>query len=159
MAGPGRYSSLANGRYDSTTLSHGHQKWGHIWAQQGYLAILVDGFARSGFPDGIHHQGYSQRRGKRQRGHGAAVRCLWRVGLFAHTQRRRARSDRAAGLVERRERHACDDVVHNTGAEIADAGHRVSRRRRVLSRLRTEGKIQGGPPPLRPGPDIRRHRR
>src|SRR5205807_5653969 len=37
-AGP--YSSLANGKYDASTLSQRHQKWGHLWAQQGYLAIL-----------------------------------------------------------------------------------------------------------------------
>jgi hypothetical protein len=32
----GAYSSLANGKYDATTLSQRHQKWGHLWAQQGY---------------------------------------------------------------------------------------------------------------------------
>ena len=58
-AGP--YSSLADGRYDATTLSQRHQKWGHLWAQQGYLAILVDGFGPRGFPQGFTHQGYSQR--------------------------------------------------------------------------------------------------
>jgi dienelactone hydrolase len=58
-AGP--YSSLANGRYDATTLSQRHQKWGHLWAQQGYLAILVDGFLPRGFPEGFTHQSYNQR--------------------------------------------------------------------------------------------------
>jgi dienelactone hydrolase len=58
-AGP--YSSLANGRYDATTLSQRHQKWGHLWAQQGYLAILVDGFGPRGFPQGFTHQSYDQR--------------------------------------------------------------------------------------------------
>jgi len=58
-AGP--YSSLANGRYDATTLSQRHQKWGHLWAQQGYLAILVDGFGPRGFPQGFTHQSYEQR--------------------------------------------------------------------------------------------------
>jgi carboxymethylenebutenolidase len=58
-AGP--YSSLANGRYDASTLSQRHQKWGHLWAQQGYLAILVDGFGPRGFPEGFTHQSYSQR--------------------------------------------------------------------------------------------------
>jgi len=58
-AGP--YSSLANGRYDATTLSQRHQKWGHLWAQQGYLAILVDGFQPRGFPQGFTHQSYEQR--------------------------------------------------------------------------------------------------
>ena len=58
-AGP--YSSLANGKYDATTLSQRHQKWGHLWAQQGYLAILVDGFGPRGFPQGFTHQSYEQR--------------------------------------------------------------------------------------------------
>jgi dienelactone hydrolase len=58
-AGP--YSSLANGRYDASTLSQRHQKWGHLWAQQGYLAILVDGFGPRGFPEGFTHQSYNQR--------------------------------------------------------------------------------------------------
>lgn len=58
-AGP--YSSLADGRYDASTLSQRHQKWGHLWAQQGYLAILVDGFGPRGFPQGFTHQSYSQR--------------------------------------------------------------------------------------------------
>nr|WP_274613530.1 dienelactone hydrolase family protein [Bradyrhizobium acaciae] len=58
-AGP--YSSLANGRYDASTLSQRHQKWGHLWAQQGYLAILVDGFGPRGFPQGFTHASYEQR--------------------------------------------------------------------------------------------------
>src|SRR5882724_4932840 len=58
-AGP--YSSLANGRYDASTLSQRHQKCGHLWAQQGYLAILVDGFGPRGFPQGFTHQSYEQR--------------------------------------------------------------------------------------------------
>lgn len=58
-AGP--YSSLAEGRYDASTLSQRHQKWGHLWAQQGYLAILVDGFGPRGFPQGFTHQSYKER--------------------------------------------------------------------------------------------------
>lgn len=58
-AGP--YSSLANGKYDASTLSQRHQKWGHLWAQQGYLAILVDGLGPRGFPQGFTHQSYDQR--------------------------------------------------------------------------------------------------
>jgi carboxymethylenebutenolidase len=58
-AGP--YSSLADGRYDASTLSQRHQRWGHLWAQQGYLAILVDGFGPRGFPQGFTHQSYDQR--------------------------------------------------------------------------------------------------
>lgn len=57
----GAYSSLANGRYDASTLSQRHQKWGHLWAQQGYLAILVDGFGPRGFPHGFAVGTHDQR--------------------------------------------------------------------------------------------------
>lgn len=58
-AGP--YSSLANGKYDASTLSQRHQKWGHLWAQQRYLAILVDGFGPRGFPHGFAAGTYEER--------------------------------------------------------------------------------------------------
>jgi carboxymethylenebutenolidase len=41
------YSSLANGKYGRLDAVERHQQWGHLWAQQGYLAILVDGFGRA----------------------------------------------------------------------------------------------------------------
>jgi dienelactone hydrolase len=40
----GAYSSSAHGRYDASTLSMRHRMWGRLWAEQGYVAILVDGF-------------------------------------------------------------------------------------------------------------------
>jgi dienelactone hydrolase len=57
----GAYSSLANGKYDNSTLSQRHQKWGHLWAQQGYLAMLVDGFGPRGFPQGFARYSYDER--------------------------------------------------------------------------------------------------
>jgi dienelactone hydrolase len=57
----GAYSSLANGVYDAATLSQRQQKWGHLWAQQRYLAILVDGFGPRGFPHGFAAGSYEQR--------------------------------------------------------------------------------------------------
>jgi dienelactone hydrolase len=57
----GAYSSLAKGKYDATTLSKRHQQWGHIWAQRGYLAILVDGFGPRGFPHGFSRFSYDTR--------------------------------------------------------------------------------------------------
>jgi dienelactone hydrolase len=57
----GAYSSLANGKYDASTLTQRHQKWGHMWAQQGYLAVLVDGFGPRGFPHGFTRGSYEQR--------------------------------------------------------------------------------------------------
>jgi carboxymethylenebutenolidase len=57
----GAYSSAARGRYDASTLSRRHQQWGQIWAQQGYLAILVDGFGPRGHPDGFPRFSYESR--------------------------------------------------------------------------------------------------
>jgi dienelactone hydrolase len=57
----GAYSANANGRYDETTLSHRHQAWGELWAGQGYVALLVDGFGPSGYPQGFARFSYENR--------------------------------------------------------------------------------------------------
>jgi carboxymethylenebutenolidase len=57
----GAYSSLANGKYDATTISQRHQMWGELWAEQGYVAILVDGFAPRGYPHGFSQHSYDAR--------------------------------------------------------------------------------------------------
>ncbi len=57
----GAYSSAADSRYDASTLSKRHQEWGHIWAQQGYIAILVDGFGPRGYPHGFPRFSYDSR--------------------------------------------------------------------------------------------------
>jgi dienelactone hydrolase len=57
----GPYSSLARGKYDASTLTQRHQKWGLEWAQQHYLAVLVDGFGPRGFPQGFAAGTYDQR--------------------------------------------------------------------------------------------------
>jgi carboxymethylenebutenolidase len=44
----GAYSPDAHDNYDATTLEKRHQLWGQIWAQHGYIAILVDGFGPRG---------------------------------------------------------------------------------------------------------------
>jgi dienelactone hydrolase len=57
----GAYSSAANDKYDASTLSRRHQAWGRIWAQHGYLAILVDGFGPRGYPHGFPRFSYDSR--------------------------------------------------------------------------------------------------
>jgi dienelactone hydrolase len=57
----GAYSILANGVYDATTLSLRHKFWGGFWAEQGYLALLVDGFGPRGYPQGFGRFSYSSR--------------------------------------------------------------------------------------------------
>jgi dienelactone hydrolase len=57
----GAYSSAANGNYSAATLSKRHQEWGHIWAQRGYLAVLVDGFGPRGYAAGFPRFSYETR--------------------------------------------------------------------------------------------------
>ena len=57
----GAYSSRANGTYDAATLSKRHRAWGELWAQQGYVALLVDGFGPRGYPAGFARHSYDSR--------------------------------------------------------------------------------------------------
>ena len=57
----GAYSSLANGKYDATTITKRHRMWGELWAEQGYVAILVDGFGARGYPHGFPRFSYDTR--------------------------------------------------------------------------------------------------
>jgi dienelactone hydrolase len=57
----GAYSTRANGVYDATTLSQRHQFWGRWWAEQGYVALLVDGFGPRGYPQGFPRFSYDAR--------------------------------------------------------------------------------------------------
>jgi len=57
----GAYSSLANGKYDATTISQRHRMWAELWAEQGYVAILVDGFGPRGYPHGFPRFSYDTR--------------------------------------------------------------------------------------------------
>lgn len=57
----GAYSSRADGRYDATTLTKRHAFWGHFWADQGYVAVLVDGFGPRGYPNGFPAHSYADR--------------------------------------------------------------------------------------------------
>ncbi|HXW30985.1 MAG TPA: dienelactone hydrolase family protein, partial [Xanthobacteraceae bacterium] len=57
----GVYSSHANGVYDASTVSRRHMAWGQLWAEQGYIAILVDGFGPRGYPQGFPRFSYESR--------------------------------------------------------------------------------------------------
>lgn len=83
----GAYSSLANGVYDASTLTQRHQKWGHLWAQQGYLAILVDGFGPRGYPQGFAAGTHGERPDSLNE---VTIRPLDAYGALAYL---RARSD------------------------------------------------------------------
>lgn len=57
----GAYSSLAKGVYNASTLSRRHKAWGELWAQNGFIALMVDGFGPRGFPAGFDHASYANR--------------------------------------------------------------------------------------------------
>jgi dienelactone hydrolase len=57
----GAYSTLAHGVFDASTLSQRHQFWGRWWAEQGYLAVLVDGFGPRGYGEGFPRGSYESR--------------------------------------------------------------------------------------------------
>jgi len=57
----GAYSLAANGVFDASTLSKRHQAWGRLWAENGYVAILVDGFGPRGYPAGFGRGSYDFR--------------------------------------------------------------------------------------------------
>ena len=57
----GAYSSQAGGVWDATTLSQRHAMWGEFWAEQGYIAVVVDGFGPRGYPQGFPRFSYEKR--------------------------------------------------------------------------------------------------
>jgi dienelactone hydrolase len=83
-AGP--YSTLAKGKYDATTLSKRHQEWGQLWAQEGYVAVLVDGFGPRGYPQGFGRFSYDQRPEELNE---VTVRPLDAYGALAYLRTRR----------------------------------------------------------------------
>ena len=150
----GAYSSLANGKYDATTISKRHQMWGELWAAQGYVAILVDGFGPRGYPHGFPRFSYDERPEALNE---VTVRPLDAYGAINYLRTRNdviARSDRSAGLVERRQRdisqHGGSGGRHaRRGNAWAEDG--ISRRARLLSGVRTQGHVRRRLSSLCPG--------
>lgn len=57
----GIFSSLADGRFDASTISMRHRYWAKYWADRGYYVLLVDSFSARGFPGGFAAGTYSER--------------------------------------------------------------------------------------------------
>jgi dienelactone hydrolase len=92
-AGP--YSTRANGTYDASTLSQRHLFWGKLWAAQGYLAMLVDGFGPRGYPQGFARFSYETRPAELDE---VSVRPLDAYGGLAYLRSRRDVSPERVGL-------------------------------------------------------------
>jgi dienelactone hydrolase len=89
----GAYSILAKGLFDASTLSQRHRMWGRLWAEQGYLALLVDGFGPRGYPRGFPQGSYESRPGEVNE---VTIRPLDAYGALAYL---RSRPDVAADRV------------------------------------------------------------
>ena len=81
----GAYSTLAKGVYDASTLSQRHRMWGRLWAEQGYLALLVDGFGPRGYPQGFPRGSYDFRPGEINE---VTIRPLDAYGALAYLRSR-----------------------------------------------------------------------
>ena len=57
----GVYAANARGKYTADTLSLRHKAWGRIWADAGYVALLVDSFGPRGYPKGFPRFSYADR--------------------------------------------------------------------------------------------------
>ena len=91
----GAYSSLADGRYDATTLSQRHRAWGELWASQGYVALMVDGFGPRGYPHGFPRFSYDTRPAELSE---VTVRPLDAYGALAYLRQRRDVDGNRIGL-------------------------------------------------------------
>jgi dienelactone hydrolase len=81
----GAYSSRAGGVYDASTLSKRHRLWGRLWADAGYIALLVDGFGPRGYPEGFPRFSYDERPPEVSE---ATVRPLDAYGALAYLRTR-----------------------------------------------------------------------
>jgi dienelactone hydrolase len=81
----GAYSTLAEGRYDATTLSQRHRAWGELWSSQDYVALLVDGFGPRGYPGGFPRFSYDDRPPELDE---VSMRPLDAYGALAYLRRR-----------------------------------------------------------------------
>ena len=81
----GAYSTLAKGIYDASTLSQMHQMWGRLWADHGYIALLVDGFGPRGYPQGFPLGSYKSRPGELNE---VTIRPLDAYGALAYLRSR-----------------------------------------------------------------------
>lgn len=57
----GAYSLQTRGTYGPATLTARHRRWGQLWAEQGFIALLVDDFTPFGYPTGFGAHSYSSR--------------------------------------------------------------------------------------------------
>ncbi len=91
----GAYSTAAKGIYDATTLSQRHRAWGELWAREGYVALLVDGFGPRGYSQGFPRGSYESRPAELNE---ITVRPLDAYGALAYLASREDVDSKRVGL-------------------------------------------------------------
>ena len=92
----GAYSSLADGKYDETTLAKRHKAWGEFWARRSYVALMVDDFGPLGYPQGFGRFTYNDRPAELDE---VAVRPLHAYGALRYLSERPDVDGRRVGLM------------------------------------------------------------
>jgi len=136
----GAYSSRANGVYDASTLSRRHQAWGELWASQGMIALLVDGFGPRGYPAGFPSHSYDSRPETLNE---VTVRPLDAMGRSRISARARTWMARASRCKAGRTAAAPRSPRWRRARASCPPRNKVRGRARVLSRVRPEGCVPG----------------
>ncbi len=150
----GAYSSEANGRYDASTLSKRHRMWGDLWVDQGYVAILVDGFGPRGYPQGFPRFSYDQRPESLNE---VTVRPLDAYGGLAYLRTRRDVIADHVGLQGWSNGGSATlasmavVAADTPGAAMRGPTNGFRAGTRILPGLRFEGDVRGRLSPLRAG--------
>ena len=154
----GAYSTAAKGRYDAATISQRHRMWGDLWAANGYVAVLVDGFGPRGYPAGFPRFSYDDAARRGERGHGAAARRLWRARLAA--QRAATSTADRIGLQGWSNGGSAALATMAAGTGFAPTSLKgFTRRAGVLSGLRSARPLRRRLSPLCAGAGVSWHRR
>ena len=139
------------------TLSKRHQAWGELWAAHGYVALMVDGFGPRGYPAGFPRHSYDSRPEELNE---VTVRPLDAYGALAYLRTRADVDGARIGLQGWSNGGSATLAAMAAGTGFAPASPKgFARRARVLSGLRTEGRIRGGLPAVRAGARVHGHRR
>jgi hypothetical protein len=117
-------------RCDAAGLSKRHMMCGNYWAEHGYLACCRTVLGPAAMPKVLAATPMTTPR-RRQREHAASARRPRARSIICVPQRCRSQSHLPAGLVQWRQHHAQRDGLPGPRR------HGLSRRARILSRLRS----------------------
>ena len=143
----GAYSSLADGTYDATTLSKRHKFWGETWPAKAISRSSSTASGRAATRTASRSTATATARLVDERPCARSTPTA-RSPTCARAPSR-PQGDRAARLVERRQRHACGHGGRCAGTSPSERRDGLPRRPRLLSGVRAQGKIRRRLSPMR----------